>query len=144
MTTNTKNQSICTVTALAKKIGLSRARFYQLQKKGVFPKPLYSGNKQPYYSIELQNICLKIRETGIGCNGAPIIFYAKQENPSVKTSPTKKMYREISEALEQMGLKVPIEQVKGALTALYPDEQKKLIINGDVIAEVFRHLRIKQ
>lgn len=143
MTANTDNQSICTVTTLAKKLGLSRARFYQLQKKGVFPKPLYSDSKQPYYSMELQNICLKVRETGIGYDGSPIIFYAKKESRSATASPTKQIYKQISEALEQMGLKVPIEQVRSAVTALYPDKQKKLNINGDVIAEVFRHLRNK-
>ena len=34
-------KAVCSVTALAKKLGLSRARFYQLQKMGVFCAPVY-------------------------------------------------------------------------------------------------------
>ena len=45
---------------------IERQGFYQLQKKGVFPKPIYSGPKRPYYPPYLQQKCIEIRKTGIG------------------------------------------------------------------------------
>ncbi len=48
-------KAVCSVTELTKKLGLSRARFYQLQKMGVFPMPIYCTRTiRPFYPLELQ------------------------------------------------------------------------------------------
>ena len=108
MTTNTNYKSICSVTELARKLGLSRARFYQLQRSGVFPAPVYClYTKRPFYPMDLQEKCLEIRKTGIGHNGRPIIFYSKRNGAATKpNSCSEQKYRELSDALKQMGLKI--------------------------------------
>ena len=71
--------SVCSVTQMAKKLGLSRARFYQLQETCVFLPPAYDlYSKRPFYPLSLQERCLEIRKTGIGYNGRPIIFNSKR------------------------------------------------------------------
>ena len=143
MTTNTDYKSICTVTELAKKLELSRARFYQLQKTGVFPSPVYClYTKRPFYPMDLQKKCLEIRETGIGHNGRPIIFYSKRDIAATKpNSCSEQKYRELSDALGRMGLKTSPTEAGKAFVAIYPSSWKKLDIDGAVIAEVFRYFQ---
>jgi len=51
-----------TVAEMARMVGLSRARFYQLQKAGVFPAPKYDDvKKRPFYDQEAQKACLEVR-----------------------------------------------------------------------------------
>ena len=74
-------ESIMSVSKAAKEVRLSRARFYQLIKCGVFPPPLYrTADRCPYYTDELFNECLKIRESGIGRNGNHVIFQIRGKN----------------------------------------------------------------
>ena len=144
MTTNTNHISICSVSELAKKLGLSRARFYQLQKVGIFPEPVYClYTRRPFYPFDLQERCLEIRKIGIGHNGRPIIFYCtKKTKVSEKDKDSfDPRYTELSETLEQMGLKVSQSKVRKAAVALYPDNWQKLEIDGRVIAAVFRYFR---
>lgn len=143
MTTNKDYKSICTVTELAKKLALSRARFYQLQRAGVFPTPVYClYTKRPFYPMDLQGKCLEIRKTGIGHNGRPIIFYSKRNVAATKpNSCSEQKYRELSEILKQMGLKTSPANVRRAFMTIYPNDWKKLDIDGEVIAEVFRYFQ---
>lgn len=66
--------AVCSVSEMARRLGLSRARFYQLVKSGVFPPPLRSGTRRPSYPCDLQEQCLAIRETRVGFNGLPVLF----------------------------------------------------------------------
>ena len=143
MTANTNYKSICSVAVLAKKLGLSRARFYQLQKIGVFPTPVYClYTKRPFYPMDLQEKCLEIRRTGIGYNERPIIFYSKKDIgvKRPKICPEQK-FIELSDALGQMGLKVSPAKAEIAIMECYPNNWKTLVIEGDLIAEMFRYLR---
>ena len=143
MTANMEHKSICSVTELARKLELSRARFYQLQKTGVFPVPVYClYTKRPFYPLDLQERCLEIRKTGIGHNGRPIIFYSKRD--SITTKPnncSEHKYTELSDTLKQMGLKISPAKAGKAFVALYPENWKEIDINGEIIAEVFRYLQ---
>lgn len=143
MRDNTDFKSICSVTELAKKLELSRARFYQLQKTGIFPPPVYCiRTKRPFFPIDLQERCLEIRETGIGKNGTPIIFYSKRDATTAKPkNRSEQKFRELSEALKQMGLKISPIKAREAFLILYPDNWKGLDINGEIIARVFRYLQ---
>ena len=143
MSTNTDHNSICSVTKLAKKLGLSRARFYQLQKTGVFPAPVYClYTKRPFYTTGVQKKCLRIRNTGIDCNGRPIIFNSKRHGGSAKLKNClEQKHKELSEALKQIGLKVSPTEIRQATTSLYPNDWKKLDIDGEVIAKVFRYFK---
>jgi hypothetical protein len=143
MNTDANYKSICSVTELAKRLELSRARLYQLQKKGVFPPPVYClYTKRPFYPLDLQGKCLEIRKTGIGYNGRLVIFYSKRNAVAIKPnrcSPPSN--RELSDALKQMGMKISPAEAGKAFMANYPDNWKKLDIDGAVIAEVFKHFQ---
>ncbi len=112
-------ESVCSVVKLAEKLDLSRARFYQLQKSGIFPPPVYSiYTKRPFFPANLQNQCLKIRNSGVGLNGNPVIFYSKREKQASKTqSCSKQNFKDLSDMLKAMGLKVlPAKAGKAFMT----------------------------
>jgi hypothetical protein len=143
MNTKENFKSICSVTDLAPKLGLSRARFYQLQKTGIFPPPVYCiRTKRPFYPIDLQERCLEIRETGIGNNGTPIMFYSKRDATVAKPkNRSEQKFRELSDALKEMGLKTSPVKAREAFLVLYPDNWKEVNVNGEIIAKVFRYLQ---
>jgi len=71
-------KAVVTVSEMAKMVGLSRARFYQLVEAEVFPAPVYQlSNRRPVYVEELQKVCLEVRRRNCGINGQPVLFYAK-------------------------------------------------------------------
>ncbi len=48
-------KGICTVKELVIRLKLSRARFYQLQNRGVFPKPDRCGrSNRPFYTPDIR------------------------------------------------------------------------------------------
>jgi excisionase family DNA binding protein len=64
-----------TISEMAARVGLSRDRFYDLIHAGTFPSPVYGiRNRRPFYSPELQTICLAIRERSIGFDGIAVVF----------------------------------------------------------------------
>ena len=76
-------KGICTVKELVSRLKLSRARFYQLQNRGVFPKPDRCGrSNRPFYTPDMQRKCLEIRRTGIGYDGEPVVFNAPRQRES--------------------------------------------------------------
>jgi hypothetical protein len=136
---NNNFEEVCSVSRLAQKLGLSRARFYQLQKMDVFPKPLYSGHKRPFYPLDLQQQCHDIRKTGIGLNGQPTIFYAPQKKKGpCSSNQSEHKYEELADALRQMGLNVTIRKVKDAVNTLYPEGLTQQPLEGSVIGDTFR------
>jgi hypothetical protein len=58
-------------------VGLSRARFYQLQKAGVFPAPSYQAGR-PVYTEDQQQVCLEVRRRNRGIDGRPVLFYSRR------------------------------------------------------------------
>ena len=116
-------EAVCSVTELTKKLGLSRARFYQLQKAGVFPMPVYCiHTRRPFYTLELQQKCFEIRKTRIGLNGQPIIFYAPRKNGITKAqNRSDHKIQEMTGILKNMIPDVTCEMVKEAVEKLYPE-----------------------
>ncbi len=52
---NVQTKAAVTVAEMARMVGLSRARFYQLQDAGIFPLPLYDvSTRRPFYDEEAQ------------------------------------------------------------------------------------------
>lgn len=68
-----------TVSAMAKRVGFSRSRFYQLIDIGFFPKPTRVKGGLPYYNNKGQAICERCHITGIGFNGAHRVFYTPSQ-----------------------------------------------------------------
>ena len=73
-----QTKAVVTVSEMARMVGLSRSRFYQLVEAGVFPQPVYSvANRRPIYVEEAQKVCLEVRRRNCGVNGQPVLFYAR-------------------------------------------------------------------
>lgn len=70
-------RAVVTVSEMARMVRLSRARFYQLQKAGVFPQPVYDKGR-PVYTEEMHQVCLEVRRKNRGVNGEPVLFYARR------------------------------------------------------------------
>ena len=137
------------VAEMARMVGLSRARFYQLQKAGVFPAAERDRETgRPFYSEELQNTCLEVRRRNCGVNGKPILFYARR-TPVVlsprKATPQKKPDRhtDLIDSLRALGLTlVTVGQVGSAIKELFPQNTSE-VDKAEVVRAVFLHLRRK-
>jgi hypothetical protein len=130
-----------------KMMNLSRARFYQLLDKGIFPQPLYQiKTKRPFYDTRLQQELLKIRETGLGTNGQIILFYSPRKRAIDKPKKPKTLdstvlpFKEFAETLNDMGLSCSPKEVESAIAQLYPDGFES-IDEGVVIRELFRFIK---
>ncbi|MGO8751856.1 MAG: helix-turn-helix transcriptional regulator [Thermoguttaceae bacterium] len=145
-------KTVVTVSEMAKMVGLSRARFYQLVQVGVFPPPVYSlSNRRPIYVEELQEICLEVRRRNCGINGQPTLFYAKSNHPIRQSKPTSKAkrqptikgrYEDVLDGLRALGLAaVSADQVEAAVKVIFPGGLDG-VDRGQVIRAVF--LRIKR
>ena len=72
-----ETKAAVSVAEMARMMGLSRARFYQLTKAGAFPPPVYHLlTRRPIYPEELQLVCLDVRRRNCGIDGKPILFCA--------------------------------------------------------------------
>jgi hypothetical protein len=125
---------------MAEKVGLSKARFYQLLKAGVFPPPDHNTHtKRPLYPPELQQKCIQIRKMGIGFDGLPVLF--NQPRKAVKAqSLLGHKYRGYALTLRTMGLNVTASQVKDAIDVL---SAKGVLQSSDenlVVRDLFRHM----
>ena len=135
-------KAVCSITALAEKFRLSRARFYQLQKLGAFPMPVYCiRTKRPLYPLDLQQMCIHIRETGIGLNGQLVLFHTprKTRSPRVRNQ-VEPQYKKLSDILKQMGLSVSPHEVKNAVKFLYKGGLAKGPIEDAIIVDLYKYL----
>jgi hypothetical protein len=140
-----------TVSEMARMVGLSRARFYELVEAGVFPTPVYDvSTRRPLYDEQMQATCLNVRRKNLGVNGRPVLFYARghrASTPTVKPSkpPVAKpkptaAHADLIDGLGALGLVVTPTQVAEAVAALYPAG-----VNGTDSGQVLRavFLRLK-
>ncbi len=145
-----ERKAVVTVSEMARMVGLSRARFYQLQKAGIFPPPERDAETgRPFYTEEFQRVCLEVRRRNCGVNGQAILFYArrtvslKSRKPKAPT-PEANLYAELIEALQALGLSgVTTAQVAVAVKQVYPQGTADLE-QAEVIRTVFLHLRRKK
>lgn len=134
-------------------VGLSRQRFMQLVKAGVFPSPLYDvASKRPFYSEELQAQCLEVRKRNVGINNKIVMFYARRP-PGMKPTPKAKKVQaaaidiaalaDIVLGVKGLGLGTAnIAQVRKAVEQLYPQGIAGADL-GRVAGAVFAHLHRK-
>lgn len=143
-------KSVVSVADMARMIGMSRARFYQLIGEGIFPQPLYDiASHRPFFSEEMQQICIEVRRRNCGINGKPILFYtprhplgpqSKPVNRKVEPKP-KVQYAELIDGLRALGLEsVSAGQVESAVKELFPGGIQKLD-SGELIRSVFLRLK---
>ena len=151
MTTKIEPQtkSVVSVSEMARMVGLSRARFYQLLGK-TFPKPITDeASGRPCYPEELQRVCLEVRRRNSGIDGRPILFYARRMTPNVtrRTSKPKAtvqrdgLLTEVADAVRSLGMTgVSDGQIAAVVRELCPFGLAGADLNG-VIRAVFLSLR---
>jgi hypothetical protein len=130
--------AICSVSEMARRLGLSRPRFYQLVKSGVFPPPLRSGTRRPSYPCDLQEKCLAIRKNRVGFNGLPVLFNQRRQGAKARSEPAGR-YDGLVAALKNMGLKVSANAVKRAVEVLYPEGQEQGQDQGEMLRNLFQY-----
>jgi hypothetical protein len=155
-------KEIVTIAEMARNIGLSRARFYELMKKGIFPEPSRNPQtKRPFYDRPQQEQCLLICRTNCGANGQAVLFYSRQpmSMPPPKRPPGSKRKRlsdssdeaagqsrsalmdGLRHGLQQLGLaEITPATIRTALADEYPDGHDQ-VDRSVLLLSIFRRLK---
>lgn len=140
-------KSVVSISEMAKMVGLSRARFYQLVKRGTFPPADQDpSSKRPCYFEEKQRLILEARRRNCGVDGKPVLFYCRRNDagqPRSASRPTigkvkevVKKYTDLIDGLAALNVTVTVAQVEPLLKELFPNGTDGVDI-GEVVRAVF-------
>jgi hypothetical protein len=140
-------RSVVSITDMSKMVGLSRQRFGQLVREGVFPSPDHDeGSGRPFYNADKQQQCLLVRQTNTGINGKPLLFYSKRRDTGTKRVTTKaatpKQDTTIIQQLSELGVTVTMKEVETATATLFPAGTSS-VAHETVLKSLFLHFRRK-
>jgi hypothetical protein len=152
MTGDIVTKAAVSVTEMAKMVGLSRARFYQLVRKGTFPAADQdTATNRPCYLEEKQRQILEARRRNCGVDGKPILFYCRRNDAGQKRSSSRptiakvkevvKRYADLIDGLAALNVTASVAQVEPLMKELFPNGTEG-IDPGEVIRAVF--LRIQR
>jgi hypothetical protein len=130
-----------TVQELCELIGVSKNRFYALQKAGIFPAALRSPlNNRPVFDSALVEQCLGIVRNRVGANGTPYVPNRKKATSSrePRSKPVGR-HQGLIEALASLGLTATPTEVGEAIGRL--PEGGAGMNEPDLIRQVFLELR---
>lgn len=141
-----------TVAEMARMVGLSRARFYQLIGSA-FPHPVHCvKTRRPIYVEELQEVCLEVRRRNFGVDGKPVLFYSRRiGSPALPTAKVKSAAPKskapkvhvLLDSVRSLGLPhATSAEISTAVMALFPRGSDS-VARGDLIRAVFLHLKSK-
>jgi len=111
--------------------------------------------RRPFFTRQLQDICLEIKRSGIAYDKSYILFNAPQhrlnsgqkQNVSVtnkKPVEQNPMIMEVIETLRQMGIQnSTYSDVEVVIRKLHPTESIEKIDTGILVRELFLHFRNK-
>lgn len=136
-----------TVAEMARMIGLSRSRFYQLIGKA-FPLPCRDEVGKPFYDEEQQRVILEVRHRNCGIDGKPILFYAPRHTaqppmPKRRVQPkeVQSQYADIVDGVQGLGLATAnVTQVKAEIAKLFPNGIVGIAV-GEIIKQVFLSIK---
>jgi predicted DNA-binding transcriptional regulator AlpA len=113
-----------TLAELCEMLGISKSRFYALQRKGILPASQRAGNR-PVFDQQLVEQCVGVVRSRVGINGEPVLFNRKTVAEPAKTRPAtvKMKHDEMIASLQQLGVTATAGQVEAALKSL-PAEGK--------------------
>jgi hypothetical protein len=136
----TSRTRFITLAELCEQLGISKTRYYQLHKKGVFPAPQRAGNR-PVFDTNLAHQCAEVVRTRTGVNGEPVLFNAKRKQEPVqkRPAPVKGKHDDLIAALASLGLTVTKEQVAATVHSL-PNNGSDLD-EAALVKAVFLHLK---
>lgn len=143
------------ISEMARAVRLSRTRFYQLVRAGVFPAPSRDEQSgRPFYPREQQDACLAVRQRNCGVNGQTVLFYSARSSTAIgqparraqrrkPTEPRATVSAELSDlvhGLRQLGVEqAQADRVREALAAEFPAGHDGCD-PGEVLRAVFRRL----
>lgn len=152
---NYENQNIpeyVNVSTMAKMLGLSRSRLYQLIDQGILLKPIYAEqSKRPVYSREIILKNLEVKKNNVGINGQIVMFYtqrsqrnikavAKLPKKSSKQKIVQNQYKTLIEDLALLGLSnIKASDIAAAIEICFPEGTAD--INEETFTAIFRHLK---
>jgi hypothetical protein len=147
MSVQIQTKAVVSVAEMARMVSMSRARFYQLVEKGIFPPPLYRiDTKRPFFNQDMQEVCLEVRRRNCGINGRPVLFYARRLGAPIakpKTTPPKNSHKhaDLIEGLRALGLTtVTTAQVETALQQTF-QSGRSAVDDETLLRTVFLHLK---
>lgn len=152
MSENIVTKAAVSVTEMARMVGLSRARFYQLVKKGTFPvADQDNATERPCYLEAKQRQILEARRRNCGVDGKPILFYCRRNDAGQKRTPARPTvgkvkevitkYRDLIDGLAALNVTATVAQVEPIVKELFPSGTDG-VDPGEVIRAVF--LRIQR
>jgi hypothetical protein len=144
-------KSVVSVSDMARLLGFSRSRLYQLIEEGVFPMPVYDVvTCRPFFDEDMQAVCMEVRRRNCGLNGRPVLFYAQRRPLAVSTKPIRKTttkkpdpsrHADLLDGLRALGLaSVKAGKVDAAVKQLFPRGTHNRDA-GEVIRAVFLHVK---
>ena len=152
MSAQNETKAAVSVAEMARMVGLSRSRFYQLIGT-VFPQPeRQQGTGRPIYTEAQQEVCLEVRRRNCGIDGKPILFYARRlgsasprpKATKPKSGPKNKDVSGLMDGLNALGLTTATgAQVERVTKELFPKGTTGLD-QGEVLRAVFLHLKRKE
>jgi hypothetical protein len=151
MNDNIVTKSAVSVTEMARMVGLSRARFYQLVRRGTFPQPDEDPlTKRPFFSEEKQCLILDARRRNCGVDGVVVMFYSRRKDfGQTKAAPrptkpkaTSDQHAELMILLRQVKVTATVAQVERVVKELFPEGTEGIDL-GVVFKAVQERLRCK-
>jgi predicted site-specific integrase-resolvase len=144
------SEKLMSISEVAATVGLSRQRFHQLMKEGVFPPPVYDiHTRRPHYTEEMLKVCLSVKEKNVGVNGKVVLFYARRSGGAQKKQISRQrsalpkrapQHSGLIAGLKELGLTTVTEQqAEAALMELYPRGTAG-VGDGELLRTVFVHL----
>jgi hypothetical protein len=128
MLSNSATKTAVSVTEMAAMMGLSRARLYQLIRKGKLPTPdIEEGSKRPYYNEDKQRQCLDVRRRNCGIDGKPIMFYARRRDVGVsrkkveRAKPAASPHADLIDYLGGLEINATAAQVEAVVKECFPN-----------------------
>lgn len=136
-----------TIAEMARMIGLSRSRFYQLIGTAM-PEPSRDERGRPFYNEDQQRTILDVRHRNCGVDGQPILFYAPRHSapaPMPKRRSLRKkvhsQYADIVDGVRGLGLTTATaDQVEAVIANLFPNGTAG-VVPGEVIRQVFLSIK---
>ena len=140
-------KSAVTVAEMARMVGLSRSRFYQLIGTAM-PEPSRDERGRPFYSEDQQRTILDVRHRNCGVDGKPILFYAPRHSaptpaPKRRSKPQQVhgQHADIVDGVRGLGLTTATAaQVEAEIAQLFPNGTAG-VVPGEVIKQVFLSIK---
>ena len=139
------------VGEMARMVELSRSRFGQLVKSGVFPSPVYDPRTgRRFYTQEQQRVILDLKASNCSVDGTPVLFYKKRKKDRASKAKTaqndekrnrdSKLVDQVVKGVSALGHKTNREQVGEVLVHLHPHGFAQIEI-AELIKSAFLELR---